>query len=321
MSSSMLALNGMSNKTLLAKADLALADLLSEGGLLLPAQAQKFIRLLIKEAVMLKMATVVPMKAPKQIMESIRFAGRVLRAGQEAAALPKADRAKPTLGKIELDAKLFKAEVDLDNEVLEDSIERGQLRNTIMTLMAEAISRDIDEVVIQGDTTSADPFLAQFDGIVKAATSHIVNAGVATLSKSILRDMLKAMPSEYLRRKSDLVYLVSVDEEIDYRDSIVEMKIGHLSSTQLTDDVPVTYSGVPVRSVPMFPENLGVGANCSLALLLDPKNINVGIWRQIRIETDKDVSAGILKIVATLRIDQKYVVEEAVVKGTNVKVA
>ena len=56
-------------------------------------------------------------------------------------------------------------------------------------------------------------------------------------------------------------------------------------------------------------------------LLTDPKNINVGIWRQVRLETDKDISEGVVKIVATLRFDFKYVEETAVVKATHVKVA
>ncbi len=55
----------LDNRTVLEKADLALADLTSGGGLLQPAQAQKFIRILIDESVILKQGTVVPMKSPK----------------------------------------------------------------------------------------------------------------------------------------------------------------------------------------------------------------------------------------------------------------
>lgn len=311
----------LDNRTLLAKADLALADLVLDGGMLQPAQALKFIRLLMKEAVVLKFATVIPMRAPKHIVETIRFAGRVLRAGQEATALPAADRSKPTLGRLELDAKLFKAEVDLDNEVLEDSIERAQLKQTIMTLMGEAISRDIDEVVINGDTSSTDTFLQQFDGIVKGANANIVNAANVPLNKNILRDMVKAMPSEYLRRRGDLRFLVSPDAEIDYRDSIIERNVAPLTANLLTENTPVQYAGIPIESVPMMPENLGGSSNNSVAFLLDPRNVTVGIWRQIRIETDKDISAGILKIVATLRMDARYAFEPAVVKATNVRVA
>jgi hypothetical protein len=73
--------------------------------------------------------------------------------------------------------------------------------------------------------------------------------------------------------------------------------------------------------VPLFPENLGTGSNCTNILLTDPKNINIGVWRNIRIETDKDISEGVLIIVATLRFDVKYAEETAVVKAINTKVA
>lgn len=308
----------MENRSVLEKADLALADLLS-GGLLQPAQAQKFMRILIKESVVMPMATVVPMRSPKQLVEKIRFGSRILRAGTEATALPVGDRAKPDLSKIELDAKLFKAEVRLDNEVLEDNIERGDLRQTIMDLMGQAIARDMDEVLVQGDTLSADPFLAQFDGLLKQATSNVYDATLQTTSKPVFKAMLRTMPQEFLRAFRDLRYLTSVNSEIDYRDALADRGTV-LGDRALMEELPVQYSGVPVLKVPMFPENLGVASDCTNVILTDPKNLNVGILRQIRIETDKDISEGVLKIVASLRFDFKYAEETAVVKAINVKV-
>ncbi len=309
----------LDNRTVLEKADLALADLTAGGGLLQPAQAQKFIRILIDESVILKQGTVVPMKSPKQLIEKIRFAGRILRAGAEAAAVPAGDRSKPDLSQVELDAQLFKAEVRLNNEVLEDSIERGQLRQTIMQLMAEAISRDIDEVIIRGDTTSPDPFLAKLNGLLKQATSNIVDAQNQSTNKGIFRDMLKSMPSAFLRNKREMRFFTSVDSEIDYRDSLAE-RATVVGDKFLEQDEPVAYSGVPIMDVPLFPENLGAGTNATNVLLTDPKNVNIGIWRNIRVETDKLVSEGVLIIVATLRFDVKYAEETAVVKAINVKV-
>lgn len=320
MAGSTLAAGLMDNRTILQKADLALSDLTTSGGMLQPAQAAKFMRIMIKESKVLGMSTVVPMRSPKQLIEKIRFAGRVLRAGSEAAALAQADRAKPNLGKVELDAQLFKAEVRLDNEVLEDSIERGELRQTIMQIMAEAVSRDIDEVLIQGDTTSGDPFLAKFDGMLKQATSNVVDASSATCNKGLFRDMLKSMPHEFLRNKLDLRFMTSINAEIDYRDSLADrMTPGGDRHLETNDEVE--YTGVPVVPVPMFPENLGSGSNTTDIVLTDPKNLNVGVWRNIRIETDKLVSEGVLIIVATLRFDFKYAEETAVVKTINVKVA
>lgn len=308
------------NRTILEKADLALADLTAGGGLLLPAQAQKFIRILIKESVVLKMATVVPMRSQKQMIEKIRFGGRILRAGSEATALAVGDRAKPDLGSVELDAQLFKAEVRLNNEVLEDSIERGALRQTIMQLMGESISRDMDEVIVQGDVLSADPFLAKLDGVLKQVTSNVVDAAGAPTLKGTFRDMLKSMPSEFQRNRKQLRYLTSVDSEIDYRDSLAE-RATVVGDKFLEQDAPVAYSGIPIMDVPLFPENLGPGGDTTNMLLTDPKNVNIGIWRNIRIETDKDISAGVLIIVATLRFDVKYAEETAVVKAINVTVS
>lgn len=308
------------NRTILEKADLALSDLTTGSGLLQPAQAAKFMRILIKQSKLMGMSAVVPMRSPKQLIEKIRFSGRVLRSGAEAVALAVGDRAKPNLTKVELNAQLFKAEVRLDNEVLEDSIERAELRQTIMQIMAEAISRDVEEVVIQGDTASADPFLAKFDGLLKQATSNVVDAVDVSLNKGIFRDMLRAMPSEFLRNKSDMRFLTSVDAEIDYRDAIADRQT-ILGDKFLEQEAPVQYSGVPVIDLPLMPENIGTGAHCTSVVLTDPKNVNVGIWRNIRIETDKLVSEGVLIIVATMRFDMKYAEETAVVKAINVKVA
>ena len=310
----------LDNRTILEKADLALADLTAGGGLLQPAQAQKFIRILIAESVILKQGTVVPMKSPKQLIEKIRFGGRILRPGAEATALPAGDRIKPDLSKVELDAQLFKAEVRLNNEVLEDSIERGALRQTIMQLLGEAISRDMDEVIISGDTASADPFLAKLNGILKQATSNVVDAALQTTNKAIFRDMLKSMPSEFLRNKKQMRFFTSVDSEIDYRDALAE-RATVVGDKFLEQDAPVAYSGVPVMDVPLFPETLGAGNNCTSVLLTDPKNVNIGVWRNIRLETDKDISEGVMIIVATLRFDVKYAEETAAVKAINVKVA
>lgn len=308
------------NRALLRKADLALSDLTTDGGLLQPAQAIKFLRLLILESKLLGMATVTPMRSPKQLVENIRFGSRILRAGSEATALSSGDRAKVDLGKVELDAQLFKAEVRLDNEVLEDSIERNQLRQTIMELMGEAIARDMDEVIVQGDTTSSDAFLAKFDGILKQSVSNLVDAGGDTTNKDILNDAIKTLPHEFLRDRKNLRFLTSINSEQDYRDSLAERAtIG--GDRYLTENVPVQYSGIPLEAIPLFPENLGSGNNYTNMILTDPKNVNVGIWRNIRLETDKDVSAGVLIIVATLRFDVKYAYEPATVKIQNVKVS
>jgi hypothetical protein len=311
------------NRSLLEKADLALADLLSDGGLLQPAQAQTFMRLLIDEAVVMKMATVVPMRTPSQLIEKIKFGSRILRPGVEATALAATERVKPDLSKVELAAKLFKAEVYLGDETLEDNIEKDALRNTIMQMLGERIATDLDELILNGDTASADLFLKTLNGIVAQITgagSHTVNATDTRLNKGILRDCFRAMPSPYLRAPQRMAFLTSIDAELDWRDSVSDR------ATPLGDDAVVgagsiPYSKVAVIGVPMMPENVGTGSHCTYVIFCDPKNINVGVHREIRIETDRDISAGVLKVVASLRVDVKWAEMPATVKAYNVKAA
>jgi HK97 family phage major capsid protein len=310
----------LTNETLLQKADLVLADITTNGGLLQPVHAQKFMRILIDEAVVMKQATVVSMKAPKQVIDKIKFGTRILHPGYEARALPEADRSKPTTSHVDLDAKLFKGEVRLTNEVLEDSIERGALKQTIMQLMAERIALDIDEILVRGDTASTDPYLAQFNGLLKQVTSNVYDHADSTTNRTLWKSMLKAMPSPYLRNKKALRFFTSVDSEIDYRDALADRATANIGDRFVEYDAPSMYSGVPVESVPMFPENIGTGTHCTSPVLMDPKNMQVGIWRDIKVETDKLVSEGVILVVATLRFDMKLAEEIATVKANNVKV-
>lgn len=300
-------------RTLLRKAELAVADFTSGGGLLQPAQADRFIQLAIKEPVLLQMLTVTPMRSPKEERDKMRFSSRVLRAGLEGQALPSAAWAKPALSLFTLDAQLFKAEVRITNEALEDQIERGAFQDTLMREMARAIGRDMEFVVINGDTASADPLLAKLDGILKQATANIVDNGGGTLSKATMRDMLKALPDEWATNMSAMRYLTNRQARVDYRDEVADRATG-LGDLYLTTSDRTVYQDVPVLAVPEFPVS---GGNTN-ALLMDPANAWLGIHRDIRIQTDQDISAGVVIIVASVRFDVKIAENTAVSKAINV---
>lgn len=308
----------MDNKELIQKADLQLSDLAS-GGLLKEEQAQRFMRILIDESRLLKFCTVIPMKGPKRIIDQVTFGSRIMRAGTSGAALSSADRSKPDLSKVELDCQLIKGEVRLPYEVLEDNIERDTFRQTVIELLGQRGSLDVEELIVQGDTTSADTYLKVLNGIIKQATSHPVDHADAYIDKDLLRDMLLAMPKQYVRNKRALRYFTSTGAEIRWRDTLSE-RATTVGDKFLEQDAPTMYSGVPVVDLGTFPENVGTGSHCTHVILTDPKNVHVGIERNITIETDKDISAGEYIIVVSMRVDVKYAVEDAVVNASNVKV-
>lgn len=309
-----------SNRTVLEKADLQISDLVTDGGYLQPAQAQMFIRHLIDEATLLKDVRVVPMRAPKQLIEGIRFGSRVMRPGVSGQALAASDRVKPNLNKVELDAVLVKAQIDLDDEVLEDNIEQGTLKDTVMEIATEQIAVDKEELEVQGDTASTDAFLALYDGMLKSTTSNVTDAGVTPISDTHLRNCLKVIPSAALRNRTRMKFYTSVDAEIDYR-HLLSQRGDALGAINHDSWKPVGYSGIGVQPVPMFPENLGGGTNETRAILCDPKSWAHGIWRRIKIESQKDIKAGVLSIVFTMRIHGKWVYEPHTAKIDKIKVA
>jgi len=158
--------------------------------------------------------------------------------------------------------------VRLSDEVLEDSIERGELRQTIVEMMSEAIAHDMEEVAINGDTASVDPFLATMDGILKQATSNIVDAAGTSISKDMLRDLLKTLPSEQLRDKKAMRFLSSVDADLSYRNTLAD-RATVAGDRLLEEDTPVLYSGVPVHA-PKDPTQF--------SFLVSPSMIKAGRW-------------------------------------------
>lgn len=310
----------MNNPELLRKADLALSDLTSNGGLLNPEQANRFIRKLIEEPTMLGVIRVVEMSASQRNIDKIVFGSRILRAGTSATALSSGDRSKPTTSQVQLNTDEVVAEVRLPYDVIEDNIERGNigmnsdgsggagtpasggLIDTIQTLMVEAASRDLEELAIQGDTASTDDYLALTNGYIKDVTTNgnVVDATGTTLQRSLFKSALQALPDQYHRDRASMRHFFSVDNEIEYRDTLAARATG-LGDNTITGFNPVFGFGVPVQPVHLMPNDHG--------LLTNPLNLIMGIQRQITLEYDKDISARVYKMVLSARV--AVVVEEA----------
>lgn len=302
------------NRTLIEKADLALGDLQNGNGYLTDQQADKYIRTAIKESVLLKQITVTPMRGPREERSKLRFSGRVLRPGASATALTPAQRAKVDLNSFLLDAQLFKAEVRLDDETLEDQIERGTFGATVSSALAEATARDIEYVAIQGDTASADVLLAVLDGFLKQATSNLIDVGSVKLTKDPLRDMYKALPDEFARAER-MKFYTNRQARIDYRDSLAD-RATNLGDVSLVTGSKTAWQDMPIVDIPEFPDS-----GATEVLLTDPANLTVGFHRKIRFERDRDVSAGVNIIVATVRFDVKIQEVDATSKGFDVSTA
>lgn len=303
------------NKSWIEKADLAVADIISDGGFLNAEQTEELFEIAIEQSVLMQLATVKPMKASEFEISKAGFTGRVLRPKVESQALAEGDRSKPELGQSVLSVKGFIAEARIPYDALEDHVSQDNLLPEIKRLLGKAIARDIDDNAINGDTASLVNDLTPFDGILKQAVSEVVAAGGVRLTKSVLKQMAQTMPSQYF--DENMVYITSKNAAIDFSDSLSNRQT-EVGDDTLTKATKAHYAGHPVIMVPKFPEDLGGGSDETNVLLLDPKNIWIGMQRQVLIETAKDISAQKWIVVASLKFDVKFAHEPAVVKATGV---
>ena len=116
-----------------------------------------------------------------------------------------------------------------------------------------------------------------------------------------------------------MVFFVSNDAETDYRDTLTE-RIGPLGDSSLQDYLPARYGGTPIVPVPIFREDLGVGTDESVVIYTDPKNWYSIFRRQVEVESDRDISAGVLIIVVSLRFAGNFRDVNGTGKATEVKV-
>lgn len=316
------------NSNLLQKADWAIGDLTANSGLLNPEQANAFIRKLLIQPTLLAQARRVVMNSPTRKINKIQFASRILKAGYTSGLSRALDdtanreRSKPTTEQIELNTKEVIAEVRLPYEVIEDNLERGNIGlsrdgsgasnggivSTIMDLIAERAALDLEELAILGNTGSADPFLALTDGYLQRFTSNVVDAGGAVISRTILKNGSKTMPTQYRRNRAQMRHYVSTENEIEYRDTLAnrETSVGDAMHQSLA---PVYAAGTQVEGVGLMPSANG--------LLTHPLNLIFGIQRQIHIESDKDIQRREYIIVLTARVDMQVEEELAGVKYIN----
>jgi HK97 family phage major capsid protein len=307
------------------KADLALADLTSNGGLLTPEQNDTFIRRLIDQPTMLRAVRSVPMNAPEMKINKIGFGSRILHPapggsppfaaddGTNDRYLAAARRAKPTTSQVTLTTREVLAEVRIPYEVLEDNIERGNMADTVLSLIAERAALDLEELIIRGDTAlasgaNADPFLGLMNGVLKRVTSNVVDAANGTISAIVFNNLKKALPTRYRRNLAAMRFFSSMDRESDYR-LVVSNRGTDLGDSILTSNAPLPVLGVPLQSAALMP-------NANL-LFTDPQNIIFGVQRNVRVEQDRDIRSREVIIVVTARVGIALEEEEAMAKVVN----
>lgn len=307
------------NKQIIEKADMALADL-AGGGALTPEQSETFIEKLEKEPTLLSQMRIIKMAAPTREINKIGLGEGILKPAPVAGVgLAEPDRVKPYFEKVELVSKKVMAEMRIPYDVIEDNIERGSVttdtenasdvRETIINMIVKRAAGDLENMAVNGDTASADPLLAMMDGFLKSATSHVVDNAGAGPTNDMFVTGLKNLPVQYHRNMNDLRNYVNNITAITYQQTMANRQtaLGDASITQMLK----TYGGgVEVERAPFIPVDQG--------MLTIPQNMIFGIQRDMTLEYERMISEQMFKIVLSMRVDFKLEEEDAMVKYINI---
>jgi len=274
-------------------------------GLLYPDQANRFIDYMWDATILAKAARTIRMRSNTTEIDKVAVGERIMRVATESAPqnyVSGYTNTGATFSKVSLTTTKLRLDWELSSESLEDNLEGGDLEDHIARLMATQAGNDVEDVLINGDTTSSDGLLVAFDGFRKKALAggHVVDAAGDTLKSSVFNSALKALPRKYKQRRNQLRFFAGSNLVQDYLYALIDVAASpfDIASGVIRGQVagpdgapgsttPFAF-GIPVVNVPLMDETRsgtysGASGNHGDVHLTFPQNFIVGIKRDVTV--------------------------------------
>ena len=274
------------------------------GGLLNPEQSARFLDYMFDATVIGKVARTVRMKSDTTEIDRMGVGEKLMKLATEGDNA-NSGNAAVTFSKISLTTKKLRLDWELSTESLEDNIEGADLEDHIARLMATQAGNDIEDLVLNGNTSlSSDQLYKAFDGTVKLAKAngHVVDAGGAAITRAVFNSALKALPRKYKQRRTDLRFLSGSNLIQDYlystSQNIQNTNPQDIASGIIRGEVapvsgPAGYVapyafGIPIVEVPLLSETQtgsysGATGSHGDVHLTFPNNVVIGIKRDVTV--------------------------------------
>jgi len=311
------------------------------GGLLNPEQSARFLDYMFDATVIGKVARTVRMKSDTAEIDRMSVGEKLMKLATEADNT--AANSGVTFSKISLTTKKLRMDWELSTESLEDNIEGADLEDHIARLMATQAGNDIEDVLLNGDTTlTGDALYKSFDGVVKKAkaSGRVVDAAGAAVTRDVFNKALKAMPRKYKQRRGDLRFLAGSNliQDFLYANSIGTNQTipQDIASSVIRGGVaplggPAGYVapfafGIPIVEVPLLNETqTGTYASPSGSHgdihLTFPNNVVIGIKRDVTVYRFFQPRKDTIEYTMYTRVGVQIEQADAWVVVRNVKVA
>lgn len=316
-------LNNMSD---VQEANKSMRQDMSDGKALLnPEQLANFLTAMQLPNVILDAADFKLMTSFEKILSRVDISGRVLRNGYTSTGETNAniESANVTYGANVLNAKKFKAEIEIEDDEREDNLEGDQLDETLLTLMGERIGEDLQFWALFADSTigfNNNPFLTTTDGWIKLAGQQLKSTSVDSSNgqfdladgvENMFDKMIKSIPPRFRQQRQNLAFYVPYEVEDAYR-NILKARGTALGDASQIGFANLSYKGIPVIHCVTLDAEDGRGIdNTSTSILTNPQNMAYGIWQNITIEPERKPGDELTKYWYRMRGDIDYYFREA----------
>lgn len=284
---------------------------------LVPEQFANFVREIQDSSNILQQARFMEMNSQKVNIDRIAFTGRVLHKGVEGEA---SDEVAPTTKTNQLVANELMTIAPITDQALRRNIERGNLEDTIITLLGEAAGRDLEEYAIfaSEDFDSAEyndgegwDAIDMTDGWVKKAENKLWDSAFDDTDdnypENLFQDMINALPKKYLQNINDWVFFVPYEIADAYHD-LLKARGTALGDTAQIGKPELYYKGIKVEYSPMLERY-----DDATVMLQNPDNMVWGIFHEVTLESEREAKLRRTDFVLTFEGDAHYEDENACV--------
>jgi len=337
-----------SQEEILSKADEVTTGVVGNdsGGLMKPAQSNRFLDFVIDQSVLMQNARVVRMRTPQMEIDKVSVGTRLLSKATEAT--DSGANAAVTFSKVSLSTVKLRLDWALSTESLEDNIEGASLEDHIAQVMARQTANDLDDLFINGNTSSNNGLLKALDGFVKLAKTNgrVVDEAGNQVSRATYDRILRNMPTKYLQRRNELRFFSGSGNVQDTiyslgnPNSATLATAGAPSPGSTTGDVAflqgamrgnggpgstgISPFGIPLIEVPLMPETVtgdysGATGSHGHVELTFPNNRVIGIHRDITVYRQFKPKTDTIEYTQYMRVASNIENADSYVIGKNVK--
>ena len=293
------------------------SDMNSAKALLNEEQFNTFMRAATTQQSILQDASFRRMNSMSQVVSGTYVNGRVLQNGYDGdgATEDQLTAADIDFGKCELVSTKLKALTSILDDDKEDNIEREQFENTLLTMMGEAVGRDLEALCVFGDDSYtydhdnnvstaavAHPLFSVFDGwLVQGASNQVKSDGAKGAGTkdfdlddgidAMFDAMLNKLPvayraAGYLNR---MVFYVGWETYNAYQ-NLLASRVDSLGDANLTGRPNLTYKSIPVKYAPVLDASDGRTVFGNVPSILSiPEFMWYGVYKDLSVEPKRIV--------------------------------